>query len=87
MLKPKKVGIYDLAKPFAVAMSVLGLVAGVLYGVGGAIYDLFNGQLGFGTILAFFAIIGMPLIFATCGFVVGVIAAVLNNLVASWINR
>jgi hypothetical protein len=40
--------------------------------------------LGFGTVLAFGALIGMPIIFAACGFIVGLIEAFLYNVFARW---
>ena len=59
-------------------MSFVGLIAGILYSFGGAIYDL----LTTGTALAFLALIGMPILFATFGFMVGLIEAFLYNLFA-----
>lgn len=81
MFKLEKVDLFSLATPFAIAMTALGLIAGLLYAVLGAIYDALVGQLGFGTILAFFALIGMPLIFGIAGFLAGLIGAFLNNIV------
>jgi len=78
----KKIGTYTLAQPFAVAMALIGFICGILYSFGGAIYDWFNGQLGFGTALAFMAIVGMPMFFAIAGFIVGLIGTFLYNLFA-----
>ena len=87
MLKLEKVAIFSLATPFAIAMTFLGLIAGVAYALIGAIYDLFNNQLGIGTFLAFFAIVGMPIIFAIFGFIIGFIGALLNNLVVNLFGK
>lgn len=65
-------------------MLFVGLIAGIFYSFGGLIYDLSTIGLNGGPALAFFALIGMPLIFAACGFIVGAIEAVLYNLVAGW---
>ena len=66
-------------------MAFLGLIAGVLYSIGGAIHDvLTTGATNLGTGLAFLAIIGMPVIFSMLGFAVGAIGAPIYNLVASW---
>ncbi len=81
------VELSSLAKPFAAALAFLGFIAGVLYAVGGAIYDVLKGQVGSGTVLAFFAIIGMPILFATFGLIVGAIGAFLNNRVAGWVGE
>ena len=57
----------------------IGLVLGVLYSFGGAVYDFFTTGLNGGTALAFLALIGMPFIFALIGLVVGVIESILRS--------
>ena len=59
------------ARQLAKSFGALGLTAGILYAVLGAVYDAITNSLSYGTLLAFFAIIGMPLIFATVGLIVG----------------
>ena len=73
---------YSLAQLLAFVLGFVGLILGIIYGIGGAIYDVFHGQVGFGTVLALGAIIIMPILFAVFGFVVGVIGVFLYNLVA-----
>ena len=81
MAKLKKIRIFSLAKLQGILFSYVGLLCGILYSFGGFIYDLaITGSLNLGTALAFFALIGMPLIFASFGFIVGIILAVLYNL-------
>ena len=81
MAKLKKIRIFSLAKLQGILFSYVGLLCGILYSFGGFIYDLATtGSLNLGTALAFFALIGMPLIFASFGFIVGIILAVLYNL-------
>ena len=73
-------------------MAFVGLIAGILYSFGGAIIDVLvsNGWItsastpgvGWGTALAFLALIGMTSIFATFGLTAGAIGAFLYNLVA-----
>lgn len=70
----------------------MGLVAGILYSFGGALVDALVSAgwvitdetpgLSYGTILAFGALLGMPLIGATGGLVVGLFGAWLYNLLA-----
>ena len=84
MAKLKKVGVLSLAKFQAVLMIPIGLIAGIFYSFGGAIYDLLTIGLNAGTVLAFFALIGMPIIFAVLGFILGLIEAILYNLFARW---
>ena len=81
MAKLKKIRIFALAKMQGILFSYVGLLCGIFYSFGGFIYDLATtGSLNLGTALAFFALIGMPLIFASFGFIVGLILAVLYNL-------
>jgi hypothetical protein len=54
-------------------MAYLGLVCGLLYSVGGFVYDLLTVGLNWGTAMAFMAIVGMPVIFGAVGFLAGVL--------------
>ena len=84
MTKARKFGALSFAKLQAVMMAIVGLIAGMLYSFGGAIYDvLTTGSVNLGTALAFLALIGMPVIFAASGFVLGLIQAPLYNLFAT----
>jgi len=83
----KKIGVLSSSKLLAFLMAVVGLIAGIIYSFGGAIYDvLTTGSVNLGTALAFLALIGMPIIFAIPGFIVGAIGAFLYNLVAGWVG-
>jgi predicted exporter len=78
----KRIGVIFSAKLFGILMAIAGMIAGVLYSVGGFLYELFTGTLNSGTILAFGALIGMPLIFAATGVIGGAIFAPIYNLIA-----
>ena len=65
---------------------VVGFLAGVLYSVGGLIVDIFTIGLNAGTALAFLALIGMPVIFAVCGTVAGIVVAVIYNVLPLWMR-
>ena len=84
MAKLKRLGVLFSAKLQAILMAFVGLIAGILYAFGGAIYELLTGSLNSGTALAFLALIGMPIVFAIFGFVAGAVGAFLYNLVAGW---
>jgi len=84
MAKLKRIGLLSMAKLHAVIMAVAGLIAGILYSFGGLIYDLFTIGLNGGTALAFFALIGMPVLFAAFGFIAGAVGAILYNFAARW---
>ena len=51
-------------------MSVAGLLLGLLYAAGGLIIDLFTIGLNLGTVLAFGAIIALPVLFGAVGVIV-----------------
>ena len=77
-------------------MAMVGLVAGILYSFGGLIIDALvsigwvsstsapTPGLGFGTVLAFGALIGMPAIFAAFGYIVGLVEASIYPWLARW---
>ena len=91
-MKIKKLGIFSFAKFQALLTGLLGLVAGILYSIGGFFIDLFvtlgwlssitfeTPGLSYGTILAMGALVGMPAIAAVFGFAAGIIEALLFNL-------
>jgi hypothetical protein len=83
MAKLKQVGVMFLAKLVAIVMASIGLAAGIVYSIGGALYDILTTHtVNGGTALAFLALVGMPIIFGCAGFVVGAIGAPVYNLVA-----
>lgn len=84
--KLKKIKAFSLAKFQAVLLAYVGLLAGILYSFGGLIYDLLTIGLNLGTALAFLALIGMPVIFAVFGFILGLVEAILFNLFANWLG-
>lgn len=84
MTKRKRMNILSMAKLQATLFGLLGLLAGIIYSVGGFFYDLFTIGLNAGTALAFLALAGMPLIAAVCGFALGLVEAILFNLSAGW---
>ena len=88
------VDILYLAKLHAAAFLFLGIVCGVLYSFGGFAIDALvslgwmssaeTPGLSYGTLLAFMALIGMPAVFGTFGFITGGVVALLYNI-AVWI--
>jgi len=90
----QKIKVLSFAKFQAVLMAFVGLVAGIFYSFGGLVIDLLvtielvssasvsTPGLSLGTVLAFGAMIGMPIIFAMFGFVLGLAEVVLYNLFA-----
>ncbi len=97
MKKNSKINILDYAKFQALIFALLGLLAGVIYSFGGFFIDLFvslgwlisteTPGLSEGTVLAFGALLGMPLIAATFGFITGIVGATLYNLFVKWIGK
>ena len=96
-MKYRKINIFSFAKFQAILFAIGGLIAGILYSFGGLIIDAMvsigwitsqeTPGLSYGTILAFGALVGMPLIFATFGFIFGVAEAILFNLFARWLGK
>lgn len=85
MAKLRRVGVLFLAKLQAAIMAWVGLGVGIVYSFGGAIYDVAStGSVNVGTALAFFALLGMPILFAAFGFASGAIGAVIYNYTAGW---
>ena len=94
MEKTKKIKVFSFAIFQAVLMALVGLLAGILYSFGGLIIDILvnigwvtsseTPELSYGTVLAFGALIGMPVIFAIAGFLGGIVEALLYNLFAKW---
>lgn len=83
---PKKLNVLPFAQLLAVVFALLGFLAGVLYALGGLVYDLATtGSLNPGTFLAFLAMIGMPLIFSLAGLITGLIGGWLFNHFLRWL--
>ncbi len=91
-MKPyKKLLPFELGKFQALLLGLFGILLGIVYSFGGLIYDLITTHtVNFGTLLAFQALLAMPIIFGTFGFFLGIIEAFLYNLVAKyfvWIRQ
>ena len=96
MEKLNRISVFSFAKFRTILGVLIGLVCGILYAFGGLVIDalvslqvlsptaMSTPGLSFGTILAFGALVGMPLILGSIGLVLGVVEAVLYNLYASW---
>jgi len=93
-MKIKKLNIFSFTRFQAVLGALLGLLAGIIYSFGGLIIDTLvtlgwvvtteTPGLSYGSVLAFGALIGMPLIGLVAGLVAGFISAILYNLYAKW---
>jgi len=94
MKKIKRIGIFSFAKFQAVLGAVIGLLLGIVYSIGGFMIDglvtigwITSNEtpgLSFGTLLAFGALIAMPAIFASFGFLLGLIESILYNTIGRW---
>lgn len=90
MKKLNRISIFSFAKFQAFLMALVGLLVGILYSFGGLLIDSLvsldlitsneTPGLSDGTVLAFGALVGMPIIFAIVGFLTGIIEAVFYNL-------
>ena len=86
MARPRRFGVLTTATLLGILMGFTGLICGILYAFGGFVFELLTGTLNAGTVLAFGALIGMPVTFAVFGFMAGALGAVLYNLVVGWIG-
>jgi len=85
MKELRHIGIVSSAKVLTVLMGIVGLILGLVYSIGGAIYDVIVGQVSWGgTGLAFAAIPGMTAMFAGGGLAAGIIAPLVYNLLVRW---
>ncbi len=96
MKKLKRIRIFPFAKFQALLFLLIGILCGIIYSFGGLVIDILvtygvlsaedvsSPGLSFGTVLAFGALVGMPLLFAAAGFLTGVIEAILFNLLARY---
>lgn len=72
-----------LAKFQAVLMAPLGMITGIIYSFGGTVYDIIStGSVNYGTALAYVALVVQPIMFAIVGFLIGIVEALLYNLIA-----
>ena len=93
-MKIKKLNLLSFARFQGLLGALLGLLAGIIYSFGGLVVDALvtlgwvvtteTPGLSYGTVLAFGALIGMPLIGLVVGLVIGFISAILYNLYAKW---
>ncbi|OIQ30938.1 MAG: hypothetical protein BM564_01630 [Bacteroidetes bacterium MedPE-SWsnd-G2] len=91
MEKQNTLNPYNFGKLQGLIFFTIGLICGVLYSFGGLIIDclvslnilsaeaMSTPGLSKGTLLAFGALLGMPIISGVCGFVLGVIEALIFN--------
>lgn len=89
MVKIHEISMIGFATFQAKFAMLIGLFLGVVYAVGGLATDLLvsvnllssasfhTDGLGIGTLLAFMALLGMPMLFATLGFIIGLFEAAL----------
>ena len=88
----EQLSVLSFARFVALMGALIGLVCGVVYALGGLMIDLAitlswarypdTPGLSFGTVLAFGALIGMPLIGAAIAFFLGALGAIFYNLLA-----
>lgn len=87
-------GVQSFARFQAALLALVGGVAGIVYSVGGLVIDAMvslgwvspavasTSGLSIGTLLAFGALVGMPLLFGLFGFVLGYVEALLYAVFA-----
>jgi len=86
-----KLSVFRITKRSAYKGALIGFVAGIIYSVGGLLIDILvsltflspetmeTSGLSYGTILAFGALIGMPIIFGFAGALIGLVGSFLQK--------
>ena len=92
----KKLNVFSFALMQAKLVGLIGLLLGIIYAFGGLLIDSMVSMnlitssetpgLSIGTLLAFCAIIGMPIIGLVSGYLLGIIEAILFNLTSKGIG-
>jgi hypothetical protein len=90
--KIKKLNLLSFARFQGLLGALLGFLAGIVYSFGGLVVDTLvtlglvvtteTPGLSYGTVLAFGALFGMPIIGLVGGLVIGFVSAILYNLYA-----
>jgi len=92
MMKVKRLEVLPFVRLHTLIGIIIGLSLGIVYSVGGFFIDLFvtlgwissvsagTPGLIYGTILAFGALAGIPIIFGMFGFAIGLIGVIVYNL-------
>ncbi|MCJ8165915.1 hypothetical protein MKJ04_13775 [Pontibacter sp. E15-1] len=96
MAKIKKVNVLSFAKFQAILLALVGMICGIWYSIGGLLVDTLvslgwvitseTPGLSYGTVLALMALLAMPALAAIAGFVLGLVEAILFNVVAKWLG-
>ncbi len=96
MKKNKKINLFPFLKFQTTMGGVFGLMMGIFYAFGGLIIDILVSVnwitcsetlgLSYGTLLAFGALIGMPIIFAGIGLIVGIFEVLAFNILSKWLG-
>jgi hypothetical protein len=89
MVKIKKIGILSLGKILGILYALLGLILGAFITLFALITPAFSSTSApgmFGALFGVGAIILLPIFYGVMGFVMGLIMALLYNLVASWVG-
>ena len=82
VFKMKRLGVIPLGIVYAVILGVFGILPAVLYGLIGGILGTSFGAPAFVPDLGFIGIVAFPLGFAIAGFILGVVGAVMFDIVA-----
>ena len=89
MIQIKRVGVFSVGKVFGLLYALMGLIFGAifscvsLFGAAAAMSEI-GGEGAFGLLFGIGGIIFLPLMYGIMGFIMGLIMAVLYNLIAKF---
>ena len=88
MTKIKKIGVLSLGKVLGILYALMGFLIGAIMTLFSLVSSTASSSiLGiFGVLFGIGAIILLPIFYGIAGFIGGLIAALLYNLVASWVG-
>ena len=91
----RTIDVLNFARLQGVLFALLGVVAGIIYSVGGLVIDTLvtlgwvntteTPGLSVGTILAMAALFIMPVVFYVCGLIAGLLEAIMFNFVSKYL--
>jgi hypothetical protein len=97
LTKGKKINVLSFVRFQTIMGAIIGLIFGIVYSFGGLMVDALvsigwvsnieTPGLSYGTALAFGALVGMPIIFAIFGLILGLIEAFLFNILSRWTGK
>jgi hypothetical protein len=86
MKEIKSMDVLSVGKIYALVMAIIGFIGGIIIALVGSAASTFSRPGMWGAGLGVLSIIVLPIVYGIIGFIIGVIAAAIYNLVARWVG-